>query len=192
MAVDGTVYQVARMLKTQGVETQVTLNPASLTKRMQNSVKRMLDAKQVARWTSSNAQKIAMMLLKHVGASDIISTSGQTLYIPLHLLENANTEELSNIFRKDYIAGKLTAGHQWSAYDETRFSETLACLRGDTSSFYTCVGLRFHTVEFFEEAKSVSHKLYNEEDIEKFNMAIAIFQRGEPINIDPAKVLHFF
>ena len=180
-----TVYEIARVMKLPGVVSTATLFPEELTPRMRKAVARIITRGVFCRWTYSNAQRLALSLIKHVGVSDVVYRSGSNIVIPTSFLKRNDRsvfDKLEDLYRRSVIARKLSG--KFSAYDERYVQQDLACLRGDTPANHWGLSLSFYDEKLTQEAYALVSLLYTDEDREKMKAALDIFMKSEPIQLN--------
>ena len=182
-----TIYDTARDLKTAGVEVIAHINPAKLTVRMRNSIKRMLTTGILKGSYYSHAARITKLFVKDHSLSHVRQQHGYT-YFRIHRAFNDQERELLTEFiNTDKMLSMVTDSEngyrrEWaeSYHKESMHTLSLNLNLDSPASF------RINNENLRKQVQEVLSKIKTPEEIELRKQLCAKFDNNEliPIEID--------
>ena len=181
-----TVYDTARDLKTAGVEVTAHINPAKLTVRMRNSIKRMLTTGIVKGSYYSHASRITDLISKDHKLSYVRQQYGY-IYFRIHrAFDDSERELITEFINADTMLSK--ANREISRYNDwvDRYQkENLKALEmtydlGFSNSF------KIENIELRKQVQEVVSKIKSPEEIELRKQLCDKFDSSELIPIEIA------
>jgi uncharacterized protein YqgQ len=182
-----TIYDVARDLKTAGVEVSAHINPAKLTVRMRNNIKRMLTTGIMKGSYYSHAARIAKIITKDHTLSHVRQQYGYT-YFKIHRAFNAQERELiTDLINTDKMLTRVADSDnsyrkEWA---ENYYKESMNTLKLNLNLEFA-VSFRINNEDLRKQVQELISKIKTPEEIELRKQLCAKFDSNELIPIEIA------
>lgn len=181
-----TVYDTARDLKTVGVEVTAHINPAKLTVRMRNSIKRILTTGLMKGSYYSHAARIANLISKDHKLSYVQQQYGYAHFRIHRAFNDQERELLAEFINADTMLAKASReSSHYSEWIDRHHKENLRNLEmaydlGCSNTF------KIDNSELRKQVVEVVSKIKSPEEIELRKQLCAKFDNNELIPIDIA------
>ena len=182
-----TIYDVARDLKTAGVEVSAHINPANLTVRMRNSIKHMLATGIMKGGYYSHAARITNMLIKEHNMSYAKNQHGH-LQFKIHRAFNDQERELLTEFINTDKMLSMVSDSQNIYHKEwvNRYHKDGMQTLGLTFNLEFSTSFRINSKDLRKQALELIAKIKTPEEIELRKQLCAKFDSNELIPIEIA------
>jgi hypothetical protein len=183
-----TIYDIARDLKTAGVEVSAHINPANLTTRMRNSVKRMLLTGIMKGGYSSHAARITKMLTKEHNLSYVKDRYGYIEFRIHRAFNDQEREQLAEWFSADKMLTMLKKedGDKYhSEWVNRSYESNMKTLNNKRTLEFNDM-VRVTNKELNEQTKELISLIKTDEEIKFRKQLCAKFDNNELIPIKVA------
>lgn len=172
-----TYYDVARMANTMAMKTTIVLDPAQITVRVKNSIKKQLRSGFITTGYRSHAAKIAEAITQKFELP-IVRTWWRG--VQLNNPSRDAREQVLRLFEADWAAELLERPHlAQNKYYRERYEDTVLNLRGNTQQFH----VTFQDRAFADQARNYLAQCMTAAAREKIEKAIDALDGTEPIHV---------
>lgn len=172
----GTVWEIARLGNTAGIEINATFHPDRLTTRMRNAIKRMVTTGQLSGGWQSQAKRLARALCDKYGvpynqssAYNVLVAEGTPEYLRAQLID---------LLKADEVALRMEGDGRLHGYYTNRYEKDREALRHGAHC-----SVRFHCKAFGQEACSLLTDFVQKHGSDIRKRVCALLDGKEPIEL---------